>query len=106
MQNVVRNGDFMGMDQRQIALSVLESLRGGSLYDHLNDESRTLDVADLRQYIYEIMGRNQNNCLRNVRPVRPQWPHANRQQWERSQLEHLARRQEAGRPRAKCKYKH
>jgi len=45
------------MNQRQIALSVLESLRADLTYARLNDGSRILDVADLRQYIYEEMGR-------------------------------------------------
>lgn len=47
----------MDMNQRQIALSVLESLRADLIYARLNDGSRILDVADLRQYIYEEMGR-------------------------------------------------
>ena len=50
-------GLIMDMDERQIALSVLESLRGDLIYAHLNNGSRMLDVADLRQYIYEQMGR-------------------------------------------------
>ena len=47
----------MDMNQRQLALSVLESLRADLIYARLNDGSRILDVADLRQYIYEEMGR-------------------------------------------------
>jgi len=47
----------MNMDQRQIALSLLEGLREDLIYAHLNNGSRILDVADLRQYIYEQMGR-------------------------------------------------
>ena len=47
----------MDMNQRQIALSVLECLRGDLTYAHLKDGSRILDVADLRQYIYEMMSR-------------------------------------------------
>ncbi len=43
----------MDSNQRAIALSVLESLRGDLVYAHLNNGSRVLDVADLRQYIYE-----------------------------------------------------
>jgi hypothetical protein len=50
-------GPIMDMNERQIALSVLESLRGDLIYAHLNNGSRILDVADLRQYIYEQMGR-------------------------------------------------
>jgi len=47
----------MDMNERQIALSVLESLREDLTYAHLKNGSRILDVADLRQYIYEKMGR-------------------------------------------------
>jgi len=53
----------MNMNERQIALSVLESLRGDLTYAHLNNGSRVLDVADLRQYIYEQMGRIRTNAL-------------------------------------------
>ena len=51
------------MDQRQIALSLLEGLREDLIYAHLNNGSRILDVADLRQYIYEQMGRVRTNAL-------------------------------------------
>lgn len=47
----------MDMNERQIALSVLESLREDLIYAHLNNGSRVLDIADLRQYIYEQIGR-------------------------------------------------
>jgi hypothetical protein len=47
----------MNMNERQIALSVLESLREDLTYAHLNNGTRVLDVADLRQYIYEHMSR-------------------------------------------------
>jgi hypothetical protein len=47
----------MDTNTRQIALSVLESLREDLTYAHLNNGCRILDVADLRQYIYEQMGR-------------------------------------------------
>jgi hypothetical protein len=47
----------MDTNQRQIALSVLESLREDLMYAHLNNGTRVLDVADLRQYIYEQMSR-------------------------------------------------
>jgi hypothetical protein len=47
----------MDMNERQIALSVLESLREDLAYARLNNGSRILDVADLRQYLYEQMGR-------------------------------------------------
>jgi hypothetical protein len=47
----------MNINERQIALSVLESLRGDLMYAHLENGSRVLDVADLRQYIYEHMSR-------------------------------------------------
>jgi hypothetical protein len=50
-------------NERQIALSVLESLRGDLIYAHLKNGSRILDVADLRQYIYEHVGRIRTNAL-------------------------------------------
>jgi hypothetical protein len=53
----------MDTDQRQIALSVLESLRADLIYAQLSNGSRVLDVADLRQYIYEQMGRIRTNAL-------------------------------------------
>jgi hypothetical protein len=46
---------LMDTDEKQIALSVLESLRA-DLYAHLKNGSRILDVADLRQYIYALTG--------------------------------------------------
>ena len=45
----------MDTNQRQIAISLLESLRSDLLYAHLKNGSRILDVADLRQYLYEQM---------------------------------------------------
>lgn len=53
----------MDVNQRQIALSVLESLRADLMYAHLNNGGRVLDVADLRQYIYEQMGRIRTNAF-------------------------------------------
>ena len=53
----------MDMNQRQIALSLLESLREDLIYAKLNNGSRILDVADLRQYIYEQMGRIRTNAF-------------------------------------------
>ena len=47
----------MDTNTRQIALSVLENLREDLTYARLNNGSRVLEVADLRQYIYEQMGR-------------------------------------------------
>ena len=47
----------MDMNERQIALSVLESLRADLAYARLKDGRRILDVADLRQFIYEEMDR-------------------------------------------------
>ena len=51
----------MDVNERQIALSVLENLREDLAYARLNNGSRVLDVADLRQYIYEQMGRIRTN---------------------------------------------
>jgi len=53
----------MDVNQRQIALSLLEGLREDLIYGHLNNGSRILDVADLRQYIYEQMGRIRTNTF-------------------------------------------
>jgi hypothetical protein len=53
----------MDMNQRQIALSLLEALREDLTYAQLNNGSRILDVADLRQYIYEQMARIRTNAL-------------------------------------------
>jgi len=47
----------MYMDERQLAISVLEGLREDLTYARLNNGSRILDVADLRQYIYEQVSR-------------------------------------------------
>ena len=53
----------MDINQRQIALSLLECLREDLMYARLNNGSRILDVADLRQYIYEQMGRIRTNAI-------------------------------------------
>jgi hypothetical protein len=53
----------MTTNERQIALSVLESLMGDLTYARLNNGSRILDVADLRQYIYEHMARIRTSGL-------------------------------------------
>jgi acetylornithine/succinyldiaminopimelate/putrescine aminotransferase len=53
----------MNTNQRQIALAVLETLREDLMYGRLNNGSRVLDVADLRQYIYEQMNRIRTNGL-------------------------------------------
>jgi hypothetical protein len=56
-------GPIMDMNEREIALSVLENLRGDLMYAHLNNGTRVLDVADLRQYIYEQMSRIRTTAL-------------------------------------------
>ena len=43
----------MYTNERQLAMSLLEGLREDLAYARLNNSSRMLDVADLRQYIYE-----------------------------------------------------
>jgi hypothetical protein len=53
----------MDTNQRQIALSLLEGLRADLLYAHLKNGSRVLDVADLRQYLYEQMATIRTNAL-------------------------------------------
>ena len=55
-------GFVMNMNERQIALSVCESLREDLTYARLNNGSRILDVADLRQYLYEQMSRIRTNA--------------------------------------------
>jgi hypothetical protein len=52
----------MDMNARQIALSVLESLREDLTHARLKNGSRVLDVADLRQYLYEKMDRMRTNA--------------------------------------------
>jgi hypothetical protein len=52
----------MDMNARQIALSVLESLREDLSHARLKNGSRVLDVADLRQYLYEQMDRMRTNA--------------------------------------------
>jgi len=54
---------LIGTNQRQIALSVLESLRDDLMYARLNNGGRVLDVADLRQYIYEQIARIRTNAF-------------------------------------------
>jgi hypothetical protein len=53
----------LNTNEKQIALSILESLRADLIYAHLNNGSRILDVADLRQYMYEMMGRIRTTAL-------------------------------------------
>ena len=53
----------MNTNEKQIALSVLEGLRADLMYAHLKNGSRILDVADLRQYIYEMMSGIRTNAL-------------------------------------------
>jgi hypothetical protein len=52
----------MYINERQVAISVLEGLREDLTYAHLNNGSRILDVADLRQYIYEQISRIRTNA--------------------------------------------
>jgi hypothetical protein len=56
----------MEINERQIALSVLESLREDLIYARLNDGRRVLDIADFRQYLYEQMSRIRTNALVTV----------------------------------------
>ena len=67
----------MDMNERQIALSVLENLREDLAYARLHNGSRILDVADLRQYIYEQMGRMRTNAhVTAALYGNEQWPRA------------------------------
>jgi len=52
----------MYINERQLAISVLEGLREDLTYAHLNSGSPILDVADLRQYIYEQISRIRTNA--------------------------------------------
>lgn len=63
MPRMLFAGGVMDVNQRQIALSLLEGLREDLIYAHLNNGSRILDVADLRQYIYEQIGRIRTNAF-------------------------------------------
>lgn len=47
----------MFTSERQLAITLLEGLREDLTYARLNNGSRILDVADLRQYIYEQINR-------------------------------------------------
>jgi hypothetical protein len=63
-KQIIRSGACpMNTNERQIALSVLEGLRADLLYARLNNGTGIIDVADLRQYIYEQMGRIRTNAL-------------------------------------------
>jgi hypothetical protein len=52
----------MYITERQLAISVLEGLREDLTYAHLNSGCPILDVADLRQYIYEQISRIRTNA--------------------------------------------
>jgi hypothetical protein len=52
----------MYTNERQLAISLLEGLREDLAYARLNNGSRILDVADLRQYIYEQISRIRTNA--------------------------------------------
>jgi hypothetical protein len=53
----------MDTNERQIALSLLGCLREDLVYAHLNNGSRVLDIADLRQYLYEQMSRIRTSAV-------------------------------------------
>ena len=52
----------MHTNERQLAISLLEGLREDLACARLNNGSRILDVADLRQYIYEQISRIRTNA--------------------------------------------
>ena len=52
----------MYTNERQLAISLLEGLREDLAYARLNNGSRILDVADLRQIIYEQISRIRTNA--------------------------------------------
>jgi hypothetical protein len=53
----------MDMNERQIILSVLENLREDLVYARLQNGSFVFDVADLRQYIFELIGRIRRSAV-------------------------------------------
>jgi hypothetical protein len=53
----------MDLNRREIALCLLEGLSEDLIYARLNNGSRILDVTDLRQHIYEQMGRISTNAF-------------------------------------------
>jgi hypothetical protein len=53
----------MDIKETQIAIHVLENLREDLVFAHLNNGRPLLFVADIRQYIYEHMGRLRTNAL-------------------------------------------
>ena len=59
-------GWIMDTTARQIAISVLESLREDLTHACLNNGNRVLDVADVRQYIYELMGRLRTTARHDI----------------------------------------
>jgi len=52
----------MYTNERQLAISLLEGIREDLTYARLNNGNRILDVADLRQYIYEQIARIRTNA--------------------------------------------
>ena len=52
----------MYTNERQLAISLLEGLREDLACARLNNGGRILDVADLRQYIYEQISRIRTNA--------------------------------------------
>ena len=54
---------FMNTNARLIALSLLKNLKEDLMDARLSNGSPVLDVADLRQYIDEEMGRIRTNAL-------------------------------------------
>jgi hypothetical protein len=53
----------MDLTREEIALSLLEGLTEDLICARLNNGNRILNVADLRQYIYEQMGRIRANAF-------------------------------------------
>ena len=53
----------MDLTRKEIALSLLEGLTEDLICARLNNGNRILDVADLRQYIYEQMVRIRTNAF-------------------------------------------
>ena len=53
----------MDINERQIALSVLENLKEDLTYARLKNGSRVFNVSDIRQYIHELIVRIRRNAF-------------------------------------------
>ena len=63
MPRMLFAGGVMEVIQMTNCAIVAQGLREDLIYAHLNNGSRIRDVADLRQYIYEQIGRIRTNAF-------------------------------------------